>query len=199
MIKNILYFILISMMCVFQFGCSNSKHQIDDEKLLQELDLTIEERAKYNKTIEDQIDSFNKILDYSSNRNPQATFELLGKLFHIYRSYKIDKAKEIAKQRLQVAQQLDSACIKEALMNNADVLYKQGNYHEASEILQKIPFDSVIYNSSYFHYLRQAILLSMSNDTHKNNLILNNEQSTYHKDASLSETFILSTPYFHLR
>ena len=47
MIKNILYFILISMMCVFQFGCSNSKHQIDDEKLLQELDLTIEERTKY--------------------------------------------------------------------------------------------------------------------------------------------------------
>ena len=57
MIKNILSFILISMMCVFQFGCSNSKHQIDDEKLLQELDLTIEERTKYNKTIEDQINS----------------------------------------------------------------------------------------------------------------------------------------------
>lgn len=183
MIKNILSFILISMMCVFQFGCSNSKHQIDDEKLLQELDLTIEERTKYNKTIEDQINSFNKILDYSSNKNPQVTFELLGKLFNIYRSYKVDKAKEIAQQRLQVAQQLDSACIKEALMNNADVLHKLGNYHAASEILQKIPFDSTTYNNSYFHYLRQAISLSLSNDTHKNNLILNNEQSTYHKDA----------------
>lgn len=181
--KNIFSFILISIICFFQSGCS--KHQTDDEDLLKELDSVIKERTQYNQAIEEKIDNLNKILDYSSDKNPQAQFELLGKLFNIYRSYKVDKAKEVAQKRLQVAKQLDSACIKEALMNNADALYKLGNYHKASEMLNEIHPDSTIYSNSYFHYLRQAIPLSISNEIHpkNNNNISNNKQLTYCKDA----------------
>ena len=183
MMKNIFSFILISIICFFQSGCS--KHQTDDEDLLKELDSVIKERTQYNQAIEEKIDNLNKILDYSSDKNPQAQFELLGKLFNIYRSYKVDKAKEVAQKRLQVAKQLDSACIKEALMNNADALYKLGNYHKASEMLNEIHPDSTIYSNSYFHYLRQAIPLSISNEIHpkNNNNISNNKQLTYCKDA----------------
>lgn len=183
MMKNIFSFILISIICFFQSGCS--KHQTDDEDLLKELDSVIKERTQYNQAIEEKIDNLNKILDYSSDKNLQAQFELLGKLFNIYRSYKVDKAKEVAQKRLQVAKQLDSACIKEALMNNADALYKLGNYHKASEMLNEIHPDSTIYSNSYFHYLRQAIPLSISNEIHpkNNNNISNNKQLTYCKDA----------------
>lgn len=180
--KKILSFILL-ILSVFLMGCSSSKSE--DQKLLEELDNVIKERSKYDQAIEEKIDKLNKVLSYTPRSEVKTRFEVLGELFDIYRSYRVNKAREIAQLRLELSRQLDEECQEEALMNNADALYKSGNYHAAFEELKKISFDSTVYRTSYFHYLRQAISLSISNDVYgkDNHHMLKNQQLIYQKDA----------------
>lgn len=132
--KKILSFILL-ILSVFLMGCSSSKSE--DQKLLEELDNVIKEHSKYDQAIEEKIDKLNKVLSYTPRSEVKTRFEVLGELFDIYRSYRVNKAREIAQLRLELSRQLDEECQEEALMNNADALYKSGNYHAAFEELKK--------------------------------------------------------------
>lgn len=90
--KKILSFILL-ILSVFLMGCSSSKSE--DQKLLEELDNVIKEHSKYDQAIEEKIDKLNKVLSYTPRSEVKTRFEVLGELFDIYRSYRVNKARRL--------------------------------------------------------------------------------------------------------
>ena len=71
----------------------------DDDALLLQLDKMIEQREVYQEKVEKEITELRKMLDYVGD--DKAKFDILGDLFVMYRSFKVDTALIVAEQRLQ--------------------------------------------------------------------------------------------------
>lgn len=154
----------VQFVCCFillQSWCSCVAAQ-DNKELLRELDCVVRDRDYYEQQVCKQIGQLEKLLDYASGK-PKVQFDVLGDLFQIYRSYRVDKAYEVAEQRIRIAQQLDSASLKAAWMNRADALYKLGYYYDCIEQLDLVRPDSQIVSDGYYYYLYHTTYFSLYN------------------------------------
>lgn len=94
----------------------------DDDALLLQLDKMIEQREVYQEKVEKEITELRKMLDYVGD--DKAKFDILGDLFVMYRSFKVDTALIVAEQRLQLADRLGEEYVNQGLMNLADALIR---------------------------------------------------------------------------
>ena len=76
------------------------------------------------------------MLDYVGD--DKAKFDILGDLFVMYRSFKVDTALIVAEQRLQLADRLGEEYVNQGLMNLADALNKIGKHENALNVLDRV-------------------------------------------------------------
>lgn len=97
----------------------------------------IAHREVYQQKVEKEIADIRRTLDYAED--DKLRFDILGNLFTKYRSFRIDTAMIIAKERLQLAESLkDETLINQGLMNIADVMNKMGKHENALIMLGKV-------------------------------------------------------------
>lgn len=153
------YLVVLSILWLIQ-GVFHPIHGQDNDDLLKQLDQTIACRAFYQQQTEEKIRKLNQQLIFTAD-NPEEQFKVLGELFQIYRSYKVDQALNLAEQRINLSHSLSKEAQLEAQMNKADALNKMGFYLEALSQLNRIaPEDSIAYNT-YGNYLYHTVYLSL--------------------------------------
>lgn len=155
------------LILIFSFFCICSKMMagapMDDNALLQKLDKMIEQREVYQLKIEKEIADLRRTLNYAEDE--KLRFDLLGNLFIKYRSFRIDTAMIVAKERLHLAEYLkDERLINQGLMNVADVLNKMGKHENALAILNKVKHTEEVKRDTYFYYLYHTTYLSCYNE-----------------------------------
>ena len=135
----------------------------DDDALLLQLDKMIEQREVYQEKVEKEITELRKMLDYVGD--DKAKFDILGDLFVMYRSFKVDTALIVAEQRLQLADRLGEEYVNQGLMNLADALNKIGKHENALNVLDRAFVTSrlrysvcQVCNSSQNHHSRKLSL-----------------------------------------
>ena len=111
------------LFCLFICSGLWAAVKADDDALLLKLDKMIAHREVYQQKVEKEIADIRRTLDYAED--DKLRFDILGNLFTKYRSFRIDTAMIIAKERLQLAESLkDETLINQGLMNIADVMNK---------------------------------------------------------------------------
>lgn len=134
----------------------------DDNALLLQLDKMIEQREVYQEKVEKEITELRKMLDYVGD--DKAKFDILGDLFVMYRSFKVDTALIVAEQRLQLADRLGEEYVNQGLMNLADALNKIGKHENALSVLDRVKRTGAVRKDTYFYYLYHTTYLSCYND-----------------------------------
>lgn len=123
----------------------------------------IEQRRVYQQRVEKDIADLRRQLDYADD--DRGRFEVLGRLFNQYRSFRIDTAMIIADERLQLAENLnDAELINQGMMNIADVLNKMGKHENALSVLGNVKRTESVKRDTYFYYLYHTIYLSCAGD-----------------------------------
>ena len=129
----------------------------DDDALLLQLDKMIEQREVYQEKVEKEITELRKMLDYVGD--DKAKFDILGDLFVMYRSFKVDTALIVAEQRLQLADRLGEEYVNQGLMNLADALNKIGKHENALNVLDRVKRTGAVRKDTYFYYLYHTIMM----------------------------------------
>ena len=151
------------LFCLFICSGLWAAVKADDDTLLLKLDKMIEHREVYQQKVEKEIADIRRTLDYAED--DKLRFDILGNLFTKYRSFRIDTAMIIAKERLQLAESLkDETLINQGLMNIADVMNKMGKHENALIMLGKVKRTEDVKKDTYFYYLYHTIYLSCYND-----------------------------------
>ena len=160
MLRYKTYFLFLFLSCI----CSGMvADNTDDEDLLRKLDGMIEQREVYQRKVEKEIADLHRTLTYAEDDKLQ--FDILGNLFAKYRSFRIDTAMIVAKERLRLAEKLkDEELINQGLMNVADVLNKMGRHEKALIELGKVKRTDQVLKDTYFYYLYHTTYLSCYND-----------------------------------
>lgn len=133
-----------------------------DDTLLLKLDKMIEQREVYQHKVEKEINDLRRTLEYADTDKER--FEILGNLFVKYRSYKMDTALVIAKERLGLAETLGEKYVNQGWMNMADIMNKLGKPEQALVILDGIRRTEDVRTDTYFYYLYHTTYLSCYND-----------------------------------
>ena len=160
MLRYKTYFLFLFLSCICSCMVADNT---DDEDLLRKLDGMIEQREVYQRKVEKEIADLRRTLTYAEDDKLQ--FDILGNLFAKYRSFRIDTAMVVAKERLRLAEKLkDEELINQGLMNVADVLNKMGRHEKALIELGKVKRTDQVLKDTYFYYLYHTIYLSCYND-----------------------------------
>ncbi len=133
-----------------------------EDILLLRLDNMVANRNIYQKEIEKEISDLQRTLGYADD--DEFRFKILGSLFEKYRSFLIDTAFVVAKQRIKVSKTLGRNQQDESSMNMADVLNKMGRHQNALAILDGMERTPYVKHSTYFYYLYHTIYLSCYNE-----------------------------------
>lgn len=155
---------ILFCICFCACSCSGlSAADKTDDALLLKLDKMIEQREVYRQKVEKEIADFRRMLDYAED--DKLRFDILGNLFTKYRSYRIDTAMIIAKERLQLAEKLkDEELVNQGVMNVADVMNKMGKHENALIMLGRVKRTESVKKDTYFYYLYHTIYLSCYNE-----------------------------------
>ena len=155
---------ILFCICFCACSCSGlSAADKTDDALLLKLDKMIEQREVYRQKGEKEIADFRRMLDYAED--DKLRFDILGNLFTKYRSYRIDTAMIIAKERLQLAEKLkDEELVNQGVMNVADVMNKMGKHENALIMLGRVKRTESVKKDTYFYYLYHTIYLSCYNE-----------------------------------
>lgn len=178
-VRLILIIIVINQNSVF---ANNEK---SDDILLLQLDKMIANRKIFQEKIEREIADFQRTLGYADD--DKFRFKILGSLFEKYRSFLIDTAFVVAKQRIKVSKALGRNQQDESLMNLADVLNKMGRHQSALAILDGMERTPYVKHSTYFYYLYHTIYLSCYNEEIEPSLQkIYYQKMRYYKDTLIS-------------
>src|ERR1035437_2175932 len=122
----------IILACVFFSFPLFAKSEMDS--LLRVLDKTIENYQSYANLKERKLDQMKSLLRYTSSDNQR--YEICGKLYDEYNSYKSDSALIYAIKKLQIAEKLkNKRDLTDSRMNLAFIMGVTGMYNEAMDIL----------------------------------------------------------------
>lgn len=162
-LKTAMFRYLFLMLFLFLLSPGASAADVaGDDTLLLKLDKMIEQREVYQHKVEKEINDLRRTLDYADTDKER--FEILGNLFVKYRSYKMDTALIIAKERLGLAETLGEKYVNQGWMNMADIMNKLGKPEQALVILDGIRRTEDVRTDTYFYYLYHTTYLSCYND-----------------------------------
>lgn len=133
-----------------------AKNQMDS--LLNELDLTIKNRTRFNRIKELRIDSLKTKLD--KNTDSEDSYKIYHRLYREYRNYNMDSALYMATMKYDIAQAVGNKQYQyTANMNISEILGIMGMYKEAFNIADEIdkkeldkdqlPYYYHLYHSTY--------------------------------------------------
>lgn len=149
--------LFITLLCT-QFVMANEGL----ESLLKTLDQTIKDREVYS---QDKIHTIEGLrMQYKTAGDLEQQFYILGKLFNEFDNYQTDEAYEIVRERLALADNLDSDAFRAmAHMNLADVYRTTGLYKEALETLDFIhKHNWQKEDLAYYYHIYHSLYVLMS-------------------------------------
>ena len=128
--------------------------QKDNDSLLKVLDKTVDNYQIYSNQKETEMNKMKELLRYSTSDSRK--YEMCGKLYDEYKSYKSDSALTYARKKLQIAEKLkDNRNITDSRLNLASIMGVTGMYKEALDILGTVNInESVDLKAYYFHIYR---------------------------------------------
>jgi len=144
---NSILFLYLSVLSV-----NASQKSIDS--LLMVLDLTIEKYHIYSSQKETEIENLKNALQF--NGLDSSKYEICGKIFDAYKSYKSDSALTYARMKLQIAERLNNQRnVIDSRLNLASIMGVTGMYKEALDILGAIDIiNAPDLKAYYFHIYR---------------------------------------------
>lgn len=142
----------IILACVFFTFPLFARNEMDS--LLKMLDKTIENYQSYSNQKERKLEQMKNLLKYTSSYNQR--YEICGKLYDEYNSYKSDSALIYARKKLQIAEKLkNKRNLTDSRLNLAFIMGVTGMYKEAMDILNTINItDAPDLKAYYFHIYR---------------------------------------------
>ena len=149
-------FFLLALLCMYVR--SSAADRPDNAALLLQLDRMIGQREIYQQKVEQEIADLQRLLEYAEDDKQK--FELLGRLFGKYRSFKVDQAMAVAKERLSLAETWGGEYSNQALMNMADAVNKAGRHEQALQLLSQVKQTGAVKADTYFYYLYHTTYLS---------------------------------------
>ncbi|PKP46997.1 MAG: hypothetical protein CVT94_12940 [Bacteroidetes bacterium HGW-Bacteroidetes-11] len=133
----------------------------ETELLLKQLDRTVMEYKSFDRQKEEKIQQIKNSLIYSSSNQQQ--FEICGKLFDEYKSYKSDSALVYARRKLQLAEKShNNTNITDAKLNLASIMVIMGMYKEAHDILRNVNIGQYPDLKAYYFHIYRTIYGAMS-------------------------------------
>jgi len=128
--------------------------QNDNDSLLSILDKTVDNYQIYSNQKETEMNKLKDLLKYSTSDSRK--YEICGKLYDEYKSYKSDSALTYARKKLQIAEKLkDKRNITDSRLNLASIMGVTGMYKEALDILATVNIkESGDLKAYYFHIYR---------------------------------------------
>jgi DNA-binding CsgD family transcriptional regulator len=133
----------------------------ETDSLLQKLDYTVKNYREFDRQKEDKIQKIKNSLIFTSSNQQQ--FEICGKLFDEYKSYKSDSALVYARRKLLLAEKTkNNNSITDARLNLASIMVIMGMYIEAHEILKNVNIASHPDLKAYYFHIYRTVYGAMS-------------------------------------
>lgn len=133
----------------------------ETDLLLKQLDQTVKEYRNFDRQKEQRIQQIKNSLIYTSSNQQQ--FEICGRLFDEYRSYKSDSALVYARRKLQLAEKSNNNTnITDARLNLASIMVIMGMYKEAHDILRNVDIARYPDLKAYYFHIYRTIYGAMS-------------------------------------
>lgn len=152
----------IILVCVFFSFPLFAKSEMDS--LLRVLDKTIENYQSYANLKERKLDQMKSLLRYTSSDNQR--YEICGKLYDEYNSYKSDSALIYARKKLQIAEKLNNKRnLTDSRLNLAFIMGVTGMYKEAMDILNTINITEAPDLKAYYFHIYRTIYGFMADYT----------------------------------
>lgn len=131
------------------------------DSLLRKLDQTVKNYREFDSQKEDSIQKLKNSLIYASTNQQQ--FEICGRIFDEYRSYKSDSALVYARRKFFLAEKSDNSLnITDAKLNLASIMVVMGMYKEAYDILKKVPISQYPDLKAYYFHIYRTIYGAMA-------------------------------------
>lgn len=125
------------------------------DELLNRLDATIAEKAKYAQIKERKINDYKRLA--ATTTDIRQRYGYYGRLFDEYRSYRTDSAMRYASLKMAIAKKLgDSDLLCDSRLNYADIYSLTGMFKEAVDMLNTVNRKSVPqYLIPYYYHLHK--------------------------------------------
>ncbi len=155
--RSIKWFTLILVLYLPQLLSGSN----ETDSLLKRLDLTVKNYRDFDKQKEDRIRDLKNSLIYTSSNQQQ--FEVCGKLFDEYRSYKSDSALVYARRKLFLAEKSENSMnLTDAKLNLASIMVVMGMYKEAYDILHQVSIAQFPDLKAYYFHIYRTIYGALS-------------------------------------
>ncbi|HJV77217.1 MAG TPA: DUF6377 domain-containing protein [Paludibacter sp.] len=152
----------VILACIFFSLPLFARSEIDS--LLKVLDKTIENYQLYSNQKERKLDQMKNLLKYTSSENQR--YEICGKLYDEYNSYKSDSALIYARKKLQIAEKLNNKRnLTDSRLNLAFIMGVTGMYKEAMDILSTINITEAPDLKAYYFHIYRTIYGFMADYT----------------------------------
>lgn len=153
--KNIYYIFLLFL--IPSFLSANN----DTNYLLKILDKTVDNYEFYSNQKEEQLNKLKDLLKYTSSDNQQ--YQICGKLYDEYKSYKSDSALTYARKKLLIAEKLNNnRNIIDSRLNLASIMGVTGMYKEALDILESVDIRQTPDLKAYYFHINRTLYGFMS-------------------------------------
>jgi len=131
------------------------------DSLLRKLDQTVKNFREFDSQKEYSIQKLKNSLIYASSNQQQ--FEICGRLFDEYKSYKSDSALVYARRKLFLAEKSDNSMnLTDAKLNLASIMVMMGMYKEAYDILKNVTIRQFPDLKAYYYHIYRTIYGAMS-------------------------------------
>ena len=162
----------------------------DTDSLLNILDKTVGNYQYFSQLKEERISKFKESLRITVSESQK--YEICGKLYDEYSSYKSDSALIYARLKLQIAEKLnDKRSLTDARLNLASIMGTAGLYKEAMDILSTISISTAPDLKAYYFHIYRTIYGYMADYT-----VSSQEKKKYEKiiDAFRDSLLLVNPP-----
>lgn len=128
----------------------------DMDSLLKELDKTVENFHVYSNQKEEQLNKLKDLLKYTTVDSQR--YQICGKLFDEYKTYKSDSALTYARKKMEIAERLgDKRSLMDARLNLAAMMGITGMYKESMDMLSIVNVNSFPDLKPYYFYIYRTV------------------------------------------
>ena len=139
------------------FVLSNSLFANNDiDSLLKVLDRTVDNYQVYSNKKEETMNKMKDMLKYASSDTQR--YQICGKLYDEYSSYKSDSALVYARKKLQIAEKMnDTQNLIDARLNLAANMGVCGMYKESMDIMSKVDINKAPGLKGYYFHIYRTV------------------------------------------
>ena len=128
------------------------------DSLLKVLDRTVDNYQVYSNKKEEKMNKMKDLLRYTTSYDQK--YEICGKLYDEYSSYKSDSALVYARKKLQIAKKMNNKRnLADARLNLASIMGVSGMYKESMDIMSKVNINEAPDLKSYYFHIYRTVWL----------------------------------------